>query len=195
MDGQTIGVALSILGGIATALGMYLRSQGSVKLKDAETRARESEGKIKQMELEHNARIEELRADADMRAILREQISLSEKERQTQRESSEQQRQATEQQRRINQEQFDNFMKTLEVQRQEAAAQYRLMRNIQKDSDLSVTNLSNDVKGVQRELKVVAQNVNDSKKEILTKLNSLTLPSIPNGTNPKSPNEPPISIG
>lgn len=170
MDGQTIGVALGILGGIAAALGAYLKSQGNVKVQDAETRAMRAEGELKQMQLEHDARIKELDADTDMRDLLREQIVLSEKQRQAQQDINEQQR-------KTNQEQFENFMRALEAQRKDTDAGYRLIRNVQNDANIQIANVNNTVR--------------DGFSRVNAKLDTVLL-KLPIALNGKqAPNEPP----
>lgn len=169
MDNQIliaiIGILTTVSGGVIAVMKMQ-----------ADTKRKDSEAQLENIKNEHAARIKELEADADMRGLLREQITLSEKQRQAQHELSEQQR-------KTNQEQFDNFMAALEAQRKDTDAGYRLIRNVQNDTNIQIANNSNVVR--------------DGFSRVHSKLDIILqrLPTALNGISPKPPSEPPIPIG
>ncbi len=163
MDNQLLTSILAILTTVAGGVIAIMKVQ-------ADTRRREAEAEIEGMKNEHAARIKELEADADMRGMLREQITLSEKERQAQHENSEQQR-------KTNQEQFENFMRALEAQRKDTDAGYRLIRNVQNDANIQIANVNNTAR--------------DGFSRVNAKLDTVLL-KLPIALNGKqAPNEPP----
>lgn len=140
-----------IIVGLIASLATILGAVAYIGKRRSDAQLIEANAQLEKVKGENAVRLEETKGDSTIRDMLREQMEFN---RQLQ---NNQAKQATTQER-----QFKMFMAALRKIRAQAREDYNVIRNVQRDENLAVTNLSNDVKRVNLE---IAQAVN-----VVTKL-------------------------
>lgn len=151
---QLLSIIVPIVGGvgaIVVAWGYSIRRRA-----DASILAMQTENE--KAKADAQARIKELEADAQMRDMLRDLIKLNDQLQKTQG------------------LQFKRYMLALKKQRENTGEGYRVIRNVQNDTNVVLANVANSLKDLATEQKT-------SRTEILT-----AVKSIPSGATPETLN-------